>query len=46
MEQATSLQILSDFQILEGPLQMRQKIKRRRDHFMAKLNECRICLET
>lgn len=29
MEQATSLQILNELQILEGALQMRQKINRR-----------------
>lgn len=31
MEQATSLQILNELQILEGALQMRQKIDRRWD---------------
>lgn len=43
-EQATSLQILNEFQILEGALQMRQKINRRQDSFMVRVNEFHLCL--
>lgn len=46
MEQATSLQILNELQILEGALQMRQKINRRWDSFMVRVNEFHLCLAT
>lgn len=45
-QQVTSLQILNELQILEGTLQMRQKINRRKDSFMVRVNECHLSLAT